>query len=546
MSMFKHDDSNSGDVDLNAVPAGSATKAYVKVSYALVSLLLIGAIALSGFLIYRAWNMYKGIMNTKIDNSPYSAKYQAKTFPGITFMDDTLRDAPEGITDWNLTDDPSLIKMLPEDCRSVSGSNALLAQKQANGDGYSAAIQVYGAGQARVQYENLKKSITSCFPNAKITDESVDYDKGRLMTYGDSIVSIIASGDLKTKLVDTLQKKTIDNLTITNCVALNESVDDAKRSFYYDRNSFVGYMKTETVKQAVTLLEPSAPQILTGSSSMSQAMSTVYKDPKAQAVATPQDPLPSGMTTSLPTAPSIPSINEIPSKPATEKTITYQVADLDGPGCGWKWSGQAVPKFQEQTLEKSHKVLVSNAKTEIKNNAQQYNQQVIDWSKQTALALAFTTKWDDYTNKTNTIYASWNDLNNKRNELRPLWYSYITSLKQWASWDQRRSNATNQWSNDIQNCITDENTNDANNPSSPTRSDDEIKAYCENKVTKPSILSETRPNRPTKPTIPDGVTLPNSWPTEAGVLNSANTSDNSSNSNDGSSTSDDDRNIRTD
>lgn len=507
------------------------TRAYTKVSYVVTTIALIVSICLSGFLVYRAWTMYQSILHTKTDNSPYSSKYQAKTFPGIEFMKSTLKDAPDGITEWNQTDDASLMKILPTNCKAVSGSQAMLAQRQASGNGYSVAIQVYGAGQARTQYENLKSSLTSCYPSAKSTNESVDYDKGYLMTYGDTIVSIMADGDTKTKLVDSIRQKTIDNLTSTGCVALTETVDDAKRSFYYDRNSFVGYMKTETVKQDVKLLDPSVPQILSaGKDDMSSVMSTIYKDPKAQAVAMPQSPLPNGMVTTLPTAPGIPSISSIPTKPATEKTITYQAADPDGPGCGWRWSGQVVPKFQEKTLEKSHSVLVSNAKTEIKNNAQQYNQQVIDWSRQTVLALSFTTKWDEYTSKTNAIYASWNDLNTKRDALKPQWYAYIEDLENWATWDQKRSNASNKWSNDIQNCVTSETQQNDQSTDGNTKSDAEIRSDCEQKTAKPAILSETKPNRPTKPTIPDNVTIPSGWPTEDNALNAKVEDDSSSTS----------------
>lgn len=551
-----------------------------RVTYALVVLLVIAGLGVSGWLVWSAFNTYKTILTADEDNSPYAAQYQAETFPGIEYMNAVVKDAPEGFDTWNLSSEQDKMKMLPDNCSSVEGSNALLAQKMASGDGYSVTVQVYGAGQARTQYEKLKASLLKCYPDSKQTDESVSYDKGELLTYGDTIVSIIADdADKLGTLESTINERVVSNLMQTGCVALNETVDDAKRSFYYDRNSFTGLIEKETVTQDVNLLEPSIPTVLgTDTSDLNATLKAVFTNPKDDAPTQPSDPLPSGITTTLPDTPAYPSIAALPSKPSDSKDIYYQVADTDGPGCGWKWSGQAVPTFDTDTLNTNHSTLVKNAKAEIKKSAEEYNTSVITWSKQTATALSFETSWDTYTEQVNTIYTAWKGLNERRDALKTPWYNYIQGLQEVVDFDESKAAAATSWNNAVKSCISTEkakdnssitsqpsasaspsdsstddssgsnssdNSSDSNNNSADntgtgnttdnnsgsnssnnnsssnsttTRTDSEITSYCIAQTTYPSILTQSRPAIPTAPTIPDNTTIPNDWPSATDLL----------------------------
>jgi hypothetical protein len=500
---------------------------------------MVAAVFLSGWFIFKAVKAYSDITAVKADNSPYSKAFQAKSYPAIDFVDDLLNNVPTGIDadNWNKITDSSDVTMLPETCTVVTDSNALLIQKGASGKGFKIAIQSYGAGQARLQYDKYASSLSKCYTKASANGNAVEYPDGYLFTYGDSIVSIQTSDtDLQSKLIPWFANKVPAALTTTQCIAMDETTDDAKRSFYYDANSYTGLIKTENVTQSVTFLQPSYPQ---SAKDVSYDSSKVFSDPKIQSVSVPLTPLPAGMQSSLPSAPSSPTFSSQPSQPSITKTITYQTADHNGPGCGWAWSGQAVPVYNTKILDANHRTLVSNAKKEIQDNADNYNQQIVDWSQSVTYTMAFSSTWDSYTANVNSIYASWKTLNDARNTLLPSWNAYIAQWKDWNTWDDRRTAAANQYAKDIQTCIasaTSNGTSDANStdPSSsasasPSPSDsssasptatpsptqtqdtDAIQKNCEGTVVKPDILNQTKPSKPSRPTIPDGVTIPSSW-----------------------------------
>lgn len=531
-----------------------------RIVYVLTVLAVVAGVILSGWLVWSAVSTYQRILSRDADDSPYSAQYQAETFPGIEYMNAVLADAPSGFDGWRVSTAQNEMRMLPSNCSSVEGSPALLAQKMASGDGYSVTIQVYGAGQARTQYEKLKDAIVKCSPNNHQTDEMISYDNGVLATYGDTIISIIASNtEQRDELSKVMNERVVSQLMQTGCISLTETTDDAKRSFYYDRNAFTGLIEKQTVTQEVSLLDASIPVVLSGDTSdMNATMSAVFKNPKDDAPMQPSAPLPSGMTTDLPDTPGFPNIAPLPSKPGNTKDIYYQVADTKGPGCGWAWSGQAVPDFDTSAMEKNHEILVKNAKMEIKNNAEQYNTSIITWSKQTATALSFESDWDQYTRKVNDIYKSWTGLNQRRDELKTPWYNYIQGLQTVIDWDNAKAAAAEEWNDTITTCIKTEKEKD-NESVTPTpspspsgsstpsddpsedpqkekdngdttkndakvrmRTDSEITEQCISQTAFPSILTQQRPAIPAKPSIPENTPIPNDWTSDTELLQQIN------------------------
>lgn len=503
-----------------------------------VILCMIAAVLLSSWFIVKAVRSYIDLSTTKVDNSPYSSKYQAKSYPAEQFLNTMVTTVPKGIAqnDWNTIKDSDNVDIIPDSCTVVPTSNALLMSKGASGKSYKVGVQVYGAGQARIQYEKYAASLQKCYSNATASAQSIEYPDGYLVTFGDTIISVLTKDDnLKSVLIPWFSGSVVtDALKNTQCLSTAETVDDAKRSFYYDGNSYTGLIKNETVSESVTFIEPSSPQYAEDNS---YDASKIFKDPTIQTVSAPLSPLPSGMSATLPSAPSLPSFSAQPSKPAVSKVISYQAADLSGPGCGWSWSGQTVPKFNTKLLDSNRSTLIKNAKQEISNNANAYNQQIVDWSQSVTYAMDFSTQWDAYTNSTNTVYASWKTLNDARNSLKPQWDAYIALWKTWSTWDSKRSEAANQYAKDLQTCVTDATSDSTSTPSdspsassspsasdsaspsatatpSPSTSSDDaatIQKNCEGKVAKPDILTQTKPSKPSRPTIPDGVTIPDSW-----------------------------------
>lgn len=504
----------------------------------------IASVAALGVLGWRSWSLWQQLTAPVAKNTPYNESYQAKEYPGKRFLSELASAVPDGVDParWVVSSDgknDTSVKVLPSECTQIAPSVAQLAYKTAKADGVTVSIMIYGAGQARTQFDKYASQLAEC-RGAKPDGDLVRANGGAVMTRGDAIVSVLSSDSgLLDKLVPWYQGKLEEALVASSCSSLDETAADASRSFYYDSNAYTGTTRSEKVAVEDPILAASSPQLL---ASNGMSVARTFMDPQDKStVKQPLSPLPAGMETNLPTAPTAPSISVKPDLPATEKTVTYQIADKTGPGCGWTWSGQKTPKFDEGVIKANQKITLKNAKTELRNNIATYNKSIVSWSSQTALAMSFQTSWDDYVSKSAAIYASWNDLNQKRAAIQGRWFSYVDEANKWLTWSDDVDKAQKDWEDAIKQCV--KSTADAGSSSKPddedgdgvisggsTDSDDEddghgkdrgtgmsaaqVQKQCETANPKPAILDEERPEKPVPPTIPQGVTLPSTWPSD--------------------------------
>lgn len=504
----------------------------------------IASVAALGVLGWRSWSLWQQLTAPVTKNTPYNESYQAKEYPGKRFLSELASAVPDGVDParWVVSSDgknDTSVRVLPSECTQIAPSVAQLAYKTAKADGVTVSIMIYGAGQARTQFDKYASQLAEC-RGARPDGDLVRANGGAVMTRGDAIVSVLSSDSgLLDKLVPWYQGKLEEALVASSCASLDETAADASRSFYYDSNAYTGTTRSEKVAVDDPILAASSPQLL---ASNGMSVARTFMDPQDKStVRQPLSPLPAGMETNLPTAPTAPSISVKPDLPATEKTVTYQIADKTGPGCGWTWSGQKTPKFDEEVIKANQKTTLKNAKTELRNNIATYNKSIVSWSSQTAMAMSFQTSWDDYVSKSDAIYASWNDLNQKRAAIQGRWFSYVDEANKWLAWSDDVDKAQKDWEDAIKQCV--KSAADADSSSKPddgdgddvisggsTDSDDEddghgkdrdtgmsaaqVQKQCEAANPKPAILDEERPEKPVPPTIPQGVTLPSTWPSD--------------------------------
>lgn len=499
----------------------------------------LAALAALGVLGWQSWSLWQQLTAPVAKDTPYNESYQAKDYPGKQFLSSLASETPEGVDPdkWVVSADgknDTSVKVLPSGCTQIAPSVAQIAYKTAKTDGATVTVMIYGAGQARTQFNKYAAQLTEC-KGAEANGNLVKTNAGAIMTRGDAIVSVVSDDSgLLDKLVPWYQGKLEEALVSSSCAALDETADDASRSFYYDSNGYTGTTKSEKVTVDDKVLAVSSPQLLADNS---MSVTKAFVDPQAKStVKQPLNPLPSGMETNLPTAPSAPSISVKPDAPATEKTVTYQIADKTGPGCGWTWSGQKTPEFNEDVIDANQATILKNAKTELKNNIATYNKAIVAWSSQTALAMSFQTSWDDYVNKTNAVYASWNDLNQKREALQEPWFTYVDEANKWLSWSDDVEKAQKDWEAAVKQCVSSATGDDSSDEDgdgitsggfgdSDSKNDDssngssglsatQVQKQCEEAHPRPDILDEDKPEKPTAPTIPQGVTLPSTWPSD--------------------------------
>lgn len=504
--------------------------AIVRVVVGLIAVFMVGVL---GYLGWQTYVTLHKLSQPQERNTPYSAKYKARTYNGLTFATDLLKEAPEGVNadDWKV-DEPGKgdvsSAVLARKCSQVAPSTAQISRKTASGDGLKATILIFGAGQARTQFDKYAKQIGECQPDVDTKNTTIRYDGGFITTRGDAIVSVLSDDGGKVDKASGWYMKRIDEgLKTTSCAAVDETAADANRSFYYDPNSYVGTIKQETVTVKDPILDSSAPQALVDTG---MDVGKTFPDPKTQNISVPEAPVPQNVPGSLPNAPEPPTFQSRPKTPPSSKVVSYQVADRTGPGCGWDWSGQKVPKFNDSVLQDNRNITIRNARTELRNSISDYNRQAVDWSTQSAMEMSFQSQWDAYVNSTNAVYASWKTVNDARAAVRPSWMSYVDAMNVWSGWDQDQADAQKAWEDAVKQCVASATaSNNANNqnptPSGPdglltpediakqnSKSSDEIQSECESATRKPDILGQQKPNKPNPPSLPDGIQIPNSWP----------------------------------
>ena len=503
--------------------------------------------------------------------TPYNEYYQAKEYPGKTAMAAIAKTAPSGIDEgsWKVAADGKndlSVDVLPKGCTQIAPSKARLAYKTAQGDGVKTTTMIYGAGQARVQYDAYAKQLKQCGTDFDQKDNITTADGVALITRGDVVVSVLADDKGKRDAAKESYATTIEQvLDQTSCVAKDETADDAKRSFYYDREAYTGRTQSQEVKVDDTILTPSVPDQL---ATHDMNVNAVFVDPQTQGtvVTVPEGPLPAKMESTLPKAPTIPSVQKLPTAPSNQQTVSYQVVDEEGPGCGWTWAGQKAPVYDEKTIASNKDAVLKNARVNLQNSIKDYNRQVISWSKNTSMSMAFQSQWDPYVSKTNSILGKWTKLDEARNALRPEWFAYVDEANTWLNWDDNVAKAKSDYDSALKSCLDSADSNyqkqldeynkkldewnkrqqassdngkddgedqdqdqtgndgetqdgqDGNQDPRPTPpqkpSSSDVRSSCEASVQKPSILGQQKPDRPSAPLIPEGVTIPSSWPVD--------------------------------
>jgi hypothetical protein len=506
-------------------------------------LIATGAAAIGG-MAFRTWNDVK---SPAAKPNPYNTAYQAATYPGTDLIRQITATAPDGVGSWKAADaskaDPDA-ELIPESCSTPGKPSSLLAMRSASGPGVKVTAAVFGAGQAMNQYLNLyEKQLAGCY-QVTPTPNSATYANGFILTRGDVIIGGQVSDPSKVQQIQNWYASHLESaLQSTGCVSLDETANDALRSFYYDQKAYVGLLKEDTVEVHDTIIDYSSPQQL-----VNAGMDTgkIFPTP-VTGLSTPEGPLPSGMQASLPAAPAVERLTVPPTRPDNKTTISYQVEDVDGPGCGWKWAGQKAPTYNKSSLEQNKASTISKAEETLKDRIKNFNAASVVWSSQAMLVMSGQSQWDDYTNQVNAIYASWNDLTSKRIAFRPTWVTYVDDHNTWLQWKQDRDTAQKQWDADVQSCVAtavkekEQEDAEKNDPSDtpsddpspstspspsdsssspspstpPSLSDDEmnkIKTTCSTKTAKPTILTDPVQDEPKAPAVPDGVTIPDSWP----------------------------------
>lgn len=502
-----------------------------------ITLSLLMACALIAMTLYQGYSALQEIRADPVEESDYADVKPVDT-PGGKWAQEFSRSLSSEVKNWKVSD--NLRPHIPEGvlpCAVDSVGHALLATSTGEGDGKKSVAQVYGAGQGGVAYEKLIDAIQECGGSGK----SRTTEKGTTVVSYDDSVTVLAAGDaiaiakgIPEKSLVSVFEKTLEG---SECVSFESKAQDASRSFYYAQEDYRGLDEKQT-------LEPEGN--IDGMPSMLGIKRNVIDYPYAEK---PEAPLPKSI-------PDLPSSMEKPDgvksvkkqkKEDLSAVASYKIADIQGPGCGWKWSGQKSPVYDDTILSDGKKKSLTEAQDRADGNAEGYIDDHVFTAFDNADRAVSISNWNNYADKVNKIHSQWRKLRLARQQFYPQWSEYVSNYRSWESFDERKEDARKKYDDAVQRCDDadedlrkweEEYGERLRNPSptptpEPTPYDPFVTeepeevvtptpeetlepippkpAVCSQRPARPSILDQEKPAEPVAPKPPKDVTIPNSW-----------------------------------
>lgn len=292
----------------------------------------------------------------------------------------------------------SVTPPFPLSC-NVGGVQSAYSVSQQYNNGTTVAIASYTAGTGALAFKTQHDKSGQCVENNTYVSNVAESGIGTeaftiqvrrgaatsqttVFRRGDLIGYVLVDGGASAspaRVVDGLLSKTVGS----QCVDENSTVNDAKRTLWsgepftgllIDNDAFIEAWKVPTIPAGASYTATPLPA----------------KVDQVAAVTLPTVP-------DYPVWPKLPDEKKAPELPKspdathpTKKTVQIRVADNNGPGCGWSFTGTVAPVFNEAEVKASNDTIISTAKTELEKGA-------ADWSKS---VLAYWEALDQYTKAT--------------------------------------------------------------------------------------------------------------------------------------------------
>ncbi|MBC9705745.1 MAG: hypothetical protein H9W81_12410 [Enterococcus sp.] len=187
-----------------------------------------------------------------------------------------------------------------------------------------------------------------------------------------------------------------------SCLAEEYPETDNSRSPFANVE-FKGYYKPQNVEVAKLPL-PTIPENMKG------VAKTPIPAPEVEVkdVEVPIKPTEYPVWPELPVSVEKP---EVPQAPAAEspykKDILIKAKDVNGPGCGWAFTGSVVPNFDEASAKTYNDQKATEAKSEINASAKQWQKDVLAYWEAYAKLKEAAPVWNTYVDEVNSVREAW-------------------------------------------------------------------------------------------------------------------------------------------
>lgn len=235
---------------------------------------------------------------------------------------------------------------------------------------------------------------------------------------GDVILYVTGDRNAPTKaLAQQLDNRLIE-LAETVCKNPESTAAHASRNLM----STAGYEPFRVTKK-LSVKDPGLPVI--DPDAEYEALDLREPLPDAPEAATPEQ------APTWPVWPDMPEPVELPVVPTTPEpeaptkgSIKALAEDVDGPGCGWDFTGSAIPVFDEEAADQENTAAINTKLTELSTLVDQWQEKVLKyWGDADAYAQAHQ-KYEKYSQSVSQVNGAWR-------EIAIQWEAYRQSKATW-------------------------------------------------------------------------------------------------------------------
>lgn len=509
------------------------------------------------------WNT---IISEPVIDSPYVQVSEVKS-RGKEWGEQIIKKKPSSLSDktsWNVIDSSRPVHALdPKTCAEISNvPSSVIAAFTGNSDVVTVVAQVYGAGQATDNFYDYKKKLSNCMGKENVKDFKTDngsafvYDSGFMITMGDTIIGgfDIKDEKVRDKTLEFYAKEMASSLRSSQCRDISAVQGNNVRSPFYGEELYKGLIENQTMKTRIPVEDIPEPT--------SYDLNSILMPDMQQ----PEAPIPSDypkIPSKTVDKPELPKRGEARKAEFFDEVASYNIPDEIGPGCGWEWSGQKSLVYDKKSMKSTEEREKRQVQSDVDSAAKQYVHDQTEWATKIAALSPSIDSWNNYSTKVNKVHDRWNYLETEREKIKPDWESFVKSYEDWYTFDDRQKWASAAYDNELQQCIDKQEAvteweqewgekyaevyairesatktrevEDENGDTTieeyfdesilskedkkkldqniPNRPED-----CTELPEKPEILTQSRPSEPKPPSMPNDVTIPDSWDSVAKVI----------------------------
>ena len=353
-------------------------------------------------------------------------------------------------------------------CDPTDGLAPVVAQSKSwafAGQSLEVSARAYPAGGGAVAFEGLTQAVLSCadaslYSGAPVGVESAQILAGRAATLawrrGD--VLMVATTSRESGIASVLSgliefDAALGRELVEVCANPTSGAGDVFRSPYVKRDEFKGNFTAVRVERDPARGGPRAEDRTTDK--VVKVPARTLDVPVLVDLPTPPMPAITQGPGALPTPVAVPVVPAAPTTSATDSAeVSKQVADPDGPGCGWAFTGQVEPPFDVSLAESAFATDVESAKKAMSASWRRWQTAKVAYFADYATYSRQARKYKSYAAEVELVRTAWAMVNGARATYYAALADYDAAMEAFKQWAIDRAAAKASFRDAKQVCAT--------------------------------------------------------------------------------------------